>query len=134
MAGLRLPEAELDVLACLHKQRRATARQIREALARVRPMTHGSVVTLLRRLESKSLVRRQKGDSGKAFIYEPTRDPAPTYRNLVRKLLERVFGGDSLALVTSLFETKPPTAEELVELERLVERLRERRKTHRRQQ
>jgi predicted transcriptional regulator len=132
MAGLRVPEAELDVLACLHKQRRATARQVREALARVRPMTHGSVVTLLRRLESKALVRRQKGDSGKAFIYEPARDPAPTYRNLVRKLLQRVFGGDSLALVTSLFETKPPTAEELVELERLVERLRARRKTQQR--
>jgi hypothetical protein len=35
-------------------------------------------------------------------------------------LLRRVFHGDGIALVTSLFQTKPPTADELDRLEQMV--------------
>jgi predicted transcriptional regulator len=35
-------------------------------------MAHGSVLTLLGRLERRGLVARKKGPSGKAFVYMPT--------------------------------------------------------------
>ena len=59
MADYNLPDAELDVLACLYRLENATVRQIREAIKKYRPMTHGSAVTLLKRLEEKSLVTKQ---------------------------------------------------------------------------
>ncbi len=87
-------------------------------------MAHGSVVTLLKRLEAKNLVSREKEKKGKAFIYKPTRRPEPTYRDLVRNLTERIFGGSPVMLVASLFESRLPTAEELKALQSLLDELR----------
>jgi BlaI family transcriptional regulator, penicillinase repressor len=118
-----LPEAELEVLACVHQQGEAEAATIRERLNPFRPMTHASVVTLLRRLEDKSLVTKRKGARGKAFIYSAVQEPGATYRQVVGRLLERVFGGSKLTLVSSLFETKAPTEDELAQLKELVDQL-----------
>lgn len=122
-----LPDAELEVLACLWQKDEASAREVREAMGGYRPMTHGAMVTLLKRLESKGLVSKRKGPVGKAFIYRPTRPAEPMYRKIMRDLRQRVFGGSGVAMVASLFETAPPNEEELAALERLLEDLRRKR-------
>lgn len=119
-----IPDAELEVLACLWQKREASAREVREAMTRYRPMSHGAMVTLLKRLEAKGLVANRKGPVGKAFLYRPTRGPEPMYRKIMRDLRERIFGGSGAAMVASLFETAPPSDEELVALEKLLEELR----------
>jgi BlaI family penicillinase repressor len=115
-----LPEAELEILACLHRGGEATAREIREALWAQRPRAHGSVLTLLGRLQRRGLVSRRKGDIGKAFVFAPTTQASATVRPLLKRLLNRVFDGNPVDMVASLFETRPPTLRELDELERLV--------------
>jgi predicted transcriptional regulator len=115
-----LPDAEMDVLACVYRRKEATAREIREDLATERPMAHGSVVTLLKRLEGRGLVSRRKADVGKAFTYAATRKQSATVRPVLRRLVNRVFAGDAAALVASLFETRPPTTSELKEIEALL--------------
>jgi predicted transcriptional regulator len=119
-----LPDAELDVLACLWRQGELTARQIREALEGYRPMTHSAVSTLLARLHEKGLVTRRKGPVGKALLFKAAGRPQRAYRRIVGDLLERVFGGDPLAVVSSLFESRRPTPQELEQLQQLVEQLR----------
>ena len=116
-----LPDAEMEVLAYLWNQRKATAREVREALAHYRPMAHGSAVTLLKRLLGKGLVKREKAKTGKAFIYRPTRQPGPTYRKILGDLLQRIFSDDGVALVSSLFDSRPPTADELEQLQQLLD-------------
>ncbi|MEM7349720.1 MAG: BlaI/MecI/CopY family transcriptional regulator [Acidobacteriota bacterium] len=123
MTDHKLPEAELEVFACLSRLQEATARSIREAMQSYRPMAHGSILTLLKRLEAKGWVSKRKGPVGKAFLYRPERELTPTLRDLVGNLVKRIFGGNSVALVASLFETRPPTTEELAELRQLVESL-----------
>ena len=122
----RIPEAEADVLAVLFDAGEATARTVRERLVKKRPMAHGTVVTLLRRLEDRGLVKRRKADQGKAFIYSPTKAHARTFGPLVSSLMQRAFGGKPAALVASLFETRKPTAREIDELEAMVAELRKR--------
>jgi len=119
-----LPDAELEVMACLWQRGDATARQIREEMASYRPMTHGALVTLLKRLEAKGLVRKKKGDFGKAFVFRAAHAPEPVYRKIMRDLHERVFGGSVVAMFASLFETRPPSAEEVDELQQLLDDLR----------
>ena len=119
----QLPQAELDVLSCILQQGQLTARDIREALDETRPMAHASVVTLLNRLEDKGLVRKQKGKVGKAFVYQATHRPGTVHQSLVRGLLDRVFAGNGLALVNSLFETQPPSAQELDELQAMLNKM-----------
>lgn len=104
--------------------RKATVREIREAMAEFRPMAHGSVVNLLKRLEVKGLVRHEKGPIGKAFIYIPTSRPEPTHRRIVSEMLQRIFGGNGVAMVSTFLDTKPPTPEELDQLEELIRRKR----------
>ena len=120
----RIPEAEADVLAVLFDAEEATARTVRERLAKKRPMAHGTVVTLLRRLEDRGLVKRRKADQGKAFMYRPAKAHGRTFGPVASSLMQRAFGGKPAALVASLFETRPPSAQEIDELEALVDRLR----------
>lgn len=127
MPERRVPDAELEVLTCLHRRGEATARDIREALWDQRPMAHGSVLTLLGRLDRRGLVGRKKGPSGKAFVYMPTRRRTAALRPVLRRLVDRVFAGSPVDLVASLFETRPPTPEELDALQRLVRDLRRQR-------
>jgi len=120
-----LPDAELEVLAGLWKMGAATARDLRESLEPFRPMSHGAMVTLLNRLEEKGFVTKKKGPVGKAFVYSPTRGPKPTFRRIMRETCERIFGGSGIAMVTSLFETRPPTGDELDKLQQLLDDLRQ---------
>jgi len=120
-----LPEAELEVLARLQEVGEAQASEIRQRLQPLRPLSHASVMTLLGRLQAKGLVTRRKAEVGKAFVFSPTRKAREAYRDVVGRLLERVFANDPVALVSSLFGAKQPTAEELARLEALVERLHE---------
>jgi len=125
MAQPSLPDAELDLMACLWRLGHATAADLREALHPKRPLAHASLCTLLKRLEAKGLAAREKGPVGKAFVYRPSVKPAGTRRRLLTELLDRVFGGSGVALVASLLESRPPTEAEIDELRRLLENLRE---------
>jgi BlaI family transcriptional regulator, penicillinase repressor len=123
MTQKNIPTAEFEVLACLRQMEQATAREIRERMHTYRPMAHGSVMNLLKRLEAKKLVTRKKGPVGKAFIYRPRAATASICGGVLNRLLNRIYGGDSLALVTSLFETQPPDSHQLKKLEKLLEEL-----------
>jgi predicted transcriptional regulator len=115
-------------MACLWQYGPMTARGLREALDDRRPMTHASISTLLKRLLEKQLVTREKGNVGKAFIFRAAVKPNATYRRLVGDLLDRVFGGSGVALVSSLLETRAPTLQELDELVAMLEEARQRSK------
>ncbi len=118
-----LPKAELEVMSCLWRQGPQLVREIRERLAASRPMSHASVSTLLKRLESKGLVAREKAGTGKAFVYRSRVAPTRTQRQILGDLVQRVFDGSGVALVASLFETKPPSPEEIVQLQELLDEL-----------
>jgi predicted transcriptional regulator len=122
-----LPEAELEVLSILHRLEHADAVEVRHSLRLLRPLSHSSVVTLLRRLEMRGLVERRKADRGKAFIYSPVQSAVTTYSSVIGRMLRRVFHQDSLSMVTSLFAVKPPTQSEVKELRKLLDQLEKKR-------
>jgi predicted transcriptional regulator len=119
------PAAELEVLACLRDRGELDARGIREALRPLRPLSHSSVATLLRRLEGKGLVVRRPADAGKAFLYRASGRSAEAVRGVLRRLVRRIFGGDRLSLVSTLY-SEPVSDQEVEELRKLVDALRER--------
>jgi BlaI family transcriptional regulator, penicillinase repressor len=118
---LSLPDAELDVMACLWDRGPQTARAIREALQPRRPMTHASISTLLKRLMEKRYVVRTKAATGKAFVFQAAKQPQATRRHLVSDLLDRIFGGSGVALMSTLLEAKALTPEEVEAVAALLE-------------
>ena len=119
------PEAELEVLACLREKGEQDARAVRQALEEVRPLSHSSVATLLRRLESKGLVERRPAPVGKAFLYRASERSAAAVDGVLRRLVARVFGGDRLSVVSTLY-SGPVNEKDVRNLRRLVDELRRR--------
>jgi predicted transcriptional regulator len=118
-----IPDAERDVLACLVQLEQATVKELRDALAKVRPMQPSSVLTLLNRLEARKLVTKRKAEHGKALIFRPTKASARAWSGLVKNLFQQAFGGDTMAFMTSFFETRKPTASEIDQLQKLLDEL-----------
>ena len=110
-------------MQCLWEHGALTAREVREMLEDARPMTHSSVCTLLNRLTEKRLITREKARTGKAFVYSAVVAPTKTRRRLVSDLLDRVFAGSGVDLVASLLESRPPTEDELADLQKLIDEL-----------
>lgn len=118
----RVPDAELDVLAELRRLGEAPAAELLRALEGRRPMVHGSMLTLLGRLEARGLVVRRKGDTGKAFLYSATPRAERTVRGLMSRWVDRLFARDRVAFVASLLEGEPPSDDELRRLESMLAR------------
>lgn len=118
-----LPNAELDILAHLWNAGPSTSKQVREALAKRRPMALGSTLTFLARLERKGLAKREKHKGVREYVYSATRRPEPTYRRLLDDLTDRVFGGSYPKLVNSLFNGRTPTAREIEQLRELLDEI-----------
>ncbi len=110
----------MDVLTCLRRREQATAADLRADLATARPMAHGSILTLLGRLEQRGLVSRESGPVGKAFVFRPTRKASRTVLPVMQRVLHRLFDNDAVSVVASLFETRPPTQKELDALQKLL--------------
>ena len=57
---------------------------------------------------------------GRRFIYRPPVSEAQVRRSMVDELTDRLFAGDSSALVTHLLEEHPVSAEDLDEIRRAI--------------
>jgi len=110
-------------MALLWRSGSATTREVCQGLAPRRRMGLAAAQTLLLRLESKGLVRREKIAGRNAYRYSPTTRPEPTYRRLTRDLLDRVFGGSTQKLVASLFAGHRPDADEIRQIEKMLAEL-----------
>jgi len=119
----KIPDAERDVLACLVQLEEATVKDIRDALDNVRPMQAASVLTLLNRLEARKLVTKRKADQGKAFVFRPSKNSARAWSGLMKDFFQQAFRGDTVAFMTSFFETRTPTAAEIDQLQQLLDDL-----------
>lgn len=128
----KIPDAERDVLACLVQLEQATVKELRDALATVRPMQAPSVLTLLNRLEARKLVSKRKADHGKAFVFRPTKASVRAWSHLMKDFFHQVFAGDTMAFMTSFFETRKPTTAEIEQLQQLLDDLKNKPKQRKR--
>jgi len=122
----RPTDAELAILRVLWERGPSTVRQVHDVLvARVGPTAYTTALKLLQIMTDKGLVRRD--DTDRTHVYTSRLSEEQTQRQLVRDLLERAFGGSASKLVMQALNAKRATAEEMVEIRRLIEARREER-------
>ena len=122
----RPTDAELAILRVLWERGPSTVRQVHDVLvARVGPTAYTTALKLLQIMTDKGLVRRD--DTDRTHVYTTRLSEEQTQRQLVRDLLERAFGGSASKLVMQALNAKRATAEEMVEIRRLIEARREER-------
>lgn len=120
-----MSDAEREVLSVLWD---AGPMQVRDILARLieagRDWTRSTVVTLLRRLESKGYIASDKG--GYAFIYRPLVSREDVIHDQVQELAGKLSDGQAVPLMLAFAERHTFTAQELARLQKMVDDLKRR--------
>lgn len=119
-----LAKSELELARIVWRLGEATVRQVLDALPRERGLDFATVQTYLRRLEAKGYLRvRQRGRTN---VYRSRVEPDRVVGEVVRDFLDRVFDGQTLPLVQQLINDRGLTDEEIDELQRTLDQLKER--------
>jgi len=114
MKTARLSSAQLKVMEVLWKLKRATAREITDAMNEVRFTAHSTVQTLLRRLEKKGVVAHEKID--RTFYFFPVVEKENVKKNSIRDLIDSMFNGEPDSLVAYLIRNEKLPPEKLDEI------------------
>lgn len=117
-----LSAGELQVLRALWDLGPGTVRDVMNHLhSQGRRLAYTTVMTFLARLETKGYAASDK--SGSAFIYRAAVTRDRVRRSRVRSLVSQFYDGAVGPLVLQLVRTERLTAEEIAELQTLIERL-----------
>jgi predicted transcriptional regulator len=128
MSKTRLTKLELQILEALWAHGKASVREVQEAFPEPRP-AYTTIQTTVYRLEGKNAVRRVR-KIGNAHIFEPTVARDLTRHRLLDEILS-FFGGRAQPMMTQLAEAGKLTRDDLLELEKTIERLEKQRKAER---
>ncbi len=115
-----LSDLEHQIMQILWRAGRATAEQVRDALAPARPLKDSTIRTVLRRLHDKGYVKHEI--QGRTFIYsgvEPSRSVAV---RAVRQIIDRFCDGSVEQLLLGMVENEVVDRAELQELARKIAR------------
>ena len=119
MKGLRRKptDAELGILRVLWARGPSTVRQVAEQMGREAGYT--TVLKLLQIMTEKKLVQRDT--RARTHVYSTAVSEATTRGHLLSDLVDRAFGGSSLALVLQALSSTRATPAELEQIRRLLD-------------
>jgi BlaI family penicillinase repressor len=112
-----LTERELDVMEVLWALSSGTVSEVRRRMPD--RLAYTTVLTILRTLESKGVVRHE--GEGRAYRYLPLVRRDQVVHGAVKRLMRRLFGGSPELLVTHLVSDHPVDAIELRRLRKLLD-------------
>lgn len=118
---IRPTNAELAILSVLWKRGPSTVRDVHDALRQQRDEAVGytTVLKLLQIMTDKKLVKRDT--RARTHVYAAALSEATTRGHLLSDLVDRAFGGSSLALVLQALSTTRATPAELEQIRRLLD-------------
>ena len=109
-------ERELDVMGVLWELGSGTVAEVREALPA--PLAYTTVLTILRNLEQKGVVRH--AGEGKAHRYFPLIARTQARRGALARLVDKLFHGSPEALVAQLVHDRDLDPAEIERLSALL--------------
>jgi len=110
--------AELEILAVIWERETATVREIFEVIGARKPTIYTTVLKTLQIMDEKGLVERDK--TNRAHVYRARIKQSDTGKQILRDVMQKVFGGSALKLVQQVLETEATTAEDLREIRKMI--------------
>lgn len=114
-------EGELEILRVLWDKKTATVRDVHEAINVYKESGYTTTLKLMQIMFEKGIVKRD--DSSKTHVYEANVSKEKTQKQLVSKMVNSLFDGSSTQLVMQALGTKAPSADELNEIQKLIDNL-----------
>lgn len=118
---IRPTNAELAILGVLWRRGRSTVREVHDTLQGERDESVGytTILKLLQIMTEKKLVKRDT--RLRTHVYSAAVSEATTRGHLLSDLVDRAFGGSSLALVLQALSSSRATPAELEQIRRLLD-------------
>lgn len=120
----RLTDVELELMTILWQLGEGSVADVMGALSPGRDLAYTSVSTILRILESKGVLSIRK--EGRGHIYVPLLEKATYEASTVRDVVDRVFAGAPLALIRQLIDNVDLTEDQVREVKKLLNGLKDR--------
>ncbi len=117
-----LTKGELRIMEVLWKARAGTVGEIAAALPKP-PLAYTTVLTMLRILETKGVVRRDA--DARAHIYYPLIERDDAARSAIGEIVASFFANSKSALAVRLMTELKPSRDEIAAIKALVERYEE---------
>lgn len=116
--GIALSELQLALMRVLWTRGEASVAEVAEALAGERGLAHTTIATLLTRLAARGVVEARR--EGRQLMYRTLLTEPQVRRSMVSGLVERLFGGDSKALLAHLVSEREVKAGDLEKVQALL--------------
>jgi predicted transcriptional regulator len=120
-----LGELQQAALEAVWRLGEGTVVEVREAMGREPEPAYTTVLSVMQKLEKLGWLTHRA--EGRTYVYRATRTREQAGTGSVRRLVDRVFGGDRMLLLQHLIDERELSASELVELRRLIDRKRKER-------
>ena len=116
---LELSKAEYDILRILWKEGRLTVREVHDQVYDIHKWAYTTTKTMMDRMIKKGLLEREKYHG--IFLYRPLISRPAGLARMVRFFADRVLETDIGSVVSIFAKSNTLSAEEIEELERLLE-------------
>ena len=114
-----LGELQRAVLETIWELGEANVHQVRERLAAKKQLAYTTVLSVMQKLEKAGWLEHRA--EGRSYVYVPTQTRDQAGAGSVRRFLNRIFAGDTVAMFQHLIREGDLDADELGELKRLIE-------------
>ena len=123
----RLPESELDIMLVLWNHTPPMNRmEIEKVINTKKSLAPTTILSLLARLEAKNFVEVTK--QGKMNLYTPLVSQSDYQAHESQSVLEKLYGNSLNKFVTSLYQGKKVSSEEIQDLSDFLKELEDREK------
>lgn len=121
----RLPDSELDIMLVLWNGTPPMTRpEIEKVINKKKSLAPTTILSLLTRLEAKKFVEVTK--QGKMNLYTPLVSQSDYQANESQSVLEKLYGNSLKKFVTSLYQGKKMSSEEVEDLSNFLKELEDR--------
>jgi len=103
---------QMRIMQVLWKKKRATAREITDALNEFEPISHSTVQTLIRTLEVKKAISHDV-EQTRTFVFYPLVKNESVTQNALNEFVNRMFNGSMEGLVSYLVRSENLPPEEM---------------------
>lgn len=118
---MSISAAESRIMEALWRRSPLTAEEIVSEVAEPQGWSEATVKSLVNRLLTKRAIEAEK--AGRRYLYRPCVDRLAYLSHESRGLLDRLFDGRIAPLVSHFSKTNQLSAEDIVELKRLISEL-----------
>lgn len=120
---VKLTASEWNVLSCLWERSPQTVMELVAELSRRVGWAKSTTVTTVRRMEEKGLLRWEQ--AGKAKIYAPAVEREQAVTAETHSFLDRVYQGSVGLMMSAMAKRQELTAEEIAQLQAILDEARE---------